>query len=133
MNGAEELASTASGCIRTTHARGSFYTKALATASRFFRQEQRWRPLDRLGRNPYGDRPEAGAQAAGTGQHRAGGSLSAALLPRALTCFSLSLLAFPFPRGPLALPAAGEPHSRFLRGGLELGHLFEHPGLPYPG
>ena len=59
--------------------------------------------------------------------------LSASLLPRALACFSLSLPAFSLPRGPLALPAGGEPRSRFLRGGLQLRHLLEHPGLPYPG
>src|SRR6266487_2442519 len=59
--------------------------------------------------------------------------LSAPLLARALTCISLSLLAFSLPGGPLALPAGGEPGSRFLRGGLQMCRLLEQLGLSYPG
>ena len=59
--------------------------------------------------------------------------LLASLLPRALTCISLSLLTFSLPGGPLALPAGGEPGSRFLRGGLQMCRLLEQLGLSYPG
>src|SRR5712691_10900856 len=128
MNDAEGLASTASGCIRTTHTRGSFYTNAFTTASRFFGQQQRWRPLDRLGRNPMGTVREP-AKPTSRGSREVGdlwpglALLSASLLPRTLACFSLSLLAFSLPRDPLALPAGGEPRSPLLRGGLQLSHL----------
>src|SRR5882724_10623005 len=76
------------------------------------------------------------ARAAGTPPQSRGlavGQLSASLPARALTCISLSLLAFSLPRGPLALPAGGEPCSRFLRGGLQMCRLLEQLGLSYPG
>src|SRR5713101_2640078 len=58
---------------------------------------------------------------------------SASLPARALTCISLSLLAFSLAGGPLELPAGGEPGSRFLRGGLQMCRLLEQLGLSYPG
>ncbi len=140
MNEAEELASTASRCIRTTHARGSFYTKALATVSRFL--------VAAAVATSRSAREELRGDCRRAFKGRAAGAplgprgfycrkyflrLSASLLARALTCISLSLLAFSLPRGPLALPAGGEPCSRFLRSGLQVCRLLEQLGLSYPG
>jgi len=139
MNDAEELASTVSTCIPTTYARGSFYTKAGEASNSGCQAGARrrgpFRPPASRGEEAEGNsvcpshaHAPRGSPARGTAR-----GLSASLLPRTLTCFSLSLLAFSLPRGPLALPAGGEPRSRFLRGGLQLRHLLGHPGLLYPG
>ena len=74
--------------------------------------------------------PSESLQIPRRGERRQGRAGSASLLPRALTCISLSLLAFSLPHGPLALPAGGEPRSRFLRGGLQMRRLLEQSGLP---
>src|SRR6266508_573775 len=52
-------------------------------------------------------------------------------LPRALTCFTLSLFAFARQRGSIALPSRAEPLPSFSRGCLALNCLLEHTRLPY--
>jgi len=109
MNEADVLASTGRRCIWTTHVPGSFYTNTL----------------------PVPDGSRGGDLSIKLWKNFR--QLSAPLLARALTCISLSLLTFSLPGGPLALPAGGEPGSRFLRGGLQMCRLLEQLGLSYPG
>jgi len=130
MNEAEKLASTASRCIWTTHAPGSFYTNAVTTVSRVLDGSGGATPRSSSG-GTHG--PSESLQSPRRGNAAMVAWASASLLTGALTCVSLLLRAFSLPRGPLALPAGGEPCSRFLRSGLQMCRLLEQLGLLYPG